>query len=439
MKFKKNDGFYLNGERVVVLDKLGEGGQGEVYLVRYGNDNLAFKYYKSIPNQAFKHNLVNNIKKGSPMKTFLWPKEYIEFTDGSCGYLMDLRPKNYSSFVSYLNGTTQFDNEYLKLKWSIDLVRSFKFLHERGYSYQDLNDGSFFFDPHTGDLLICDNDNVTADKSCLGVMGKMRYMAPEIVRGDKDRLTGQPQMPDVHSDRFSLAVILFLTFCLGNPFEGEHLKNYMLIDEKAEYELFGKKITYIFSEIDKSNRPIRGYHTAVLNRYPLLPSYIQKAFHQTFVDGLKDRENSRTTEVEWLKLLTRYRDELVTCPCGNTHPYGLFEKQHNQKCPKCGRQINQVCCLEINKNHIVLQPGKQIYLSHLDRCSDGYNTSVGIVIVNRNNPSLWGIKLNLNHNVEIKDGKGIVQTIDKNGVIPIIDGLKIKFGEKDIGLIQLEK
>ena len=62
------------------------------------------------------------------------------------------------------------------INWCIELVKSFKLLHEKGFSYQDLNDGSFFFDPETGDILICDNDNVTADKRSLGILGKMRYM-----------------------------------------------------------------------------------------------------------------------------------------------------------------------------------------------------------------------------------------------------------------------
>lgn len=87
-----------------------------------------------------------------------------------------------------------------------------------------MNDGSFFLDPQTGDLLICDNDNVTADKKNLGIIGKIRYMAPEIVRGDRDLKTGKRQLPDVHSDRFSLAAILFMALCLGNPYEGERLK-----------------------------------------------------------------------------------------------------------------------------------------------------------------------------------------------------------------------
>ena len=319
MIFSKNTCFQLEDKTIKILDFLGEGGQGEVYLVTDGSKQYAFKYYKYIPSSDFKYNLKNNIAKGSPSKSFLWPLKYIEFDDEHCGYLMDLRPKEYRSFVSYLTGKTQFKNTNMLLKWCVELVQSFKSLHSMGYSYQDLNDGSFFINPETGDLLICDNDNVTADKRNLGILGKMRYMAPEIVRGDKDPFTKDRQMPDTHSDRFSLAVILFLTFCLANPFEGEQLKKYVIIDEKAEYELFGSNPIYIYDENNKSNRPIRGYHTAVINRYPMLPSYIKDAFHKTFTLGLNDRENSRTTELEWIKLLCKYRDELISCSCGHEY------------------------------------------------------------------------------------------------------------------------
>lgn len=438
MRFKKKEEFELSGKKVKILDVLGEGGQGEVYLVSYENNKYAFKYYKEKLSKEFKKNLINNIRRGSPMSTFLWPKDFVEFTDGTCGYLMDIRPSNFVSFVSYLNGKEKFKNDFVKIRWCIELVRSFKFLHERGYSYQDLNDGSFFLDKDTGDLLICDNDNVCANKMKLNVLGKMRYMAPEIVRGDKDRITGESQCPDIHSDRFSLAVILFLTFCLGNPFEGEHLKNYMIIDEKAEQEMFGKKILYIYNEFDKSNRPIRGYHTAVLKKYPLLPSYMKAAFHKTFVDGLKDRENERVTEIEWLKLLTRYRDELMTCSCGGNHVYGLFEKNRSNKCPHCGKNIGKAYFLQVNKNRILLEPDKEIYSVHLDKTSSEYNSPVGKVIRNKANPSLWGIRLNLNHDIEIKDNQGHVKSIPGSGVIPLVNGLKIRFDEKTIGMILLE-
>ena len=435
MQFNKNDHFEYKGQEITILDVLGEGGQGEVYLVEYGKQKYAFKYYKEIPSCDFKYNLKNNIAKGSPSESFLWPKEYIEFDDDSCGYLMDLRPKNYVSFVSYLTGSNQFKNKRIMLNWCIELVKSFKLLHERGFSYQDLNDGSFFLEPDTGKLLICDNDNVTADKKNLGVLGKMRYMAPEIVRGDKDKSTNDRQMPDTHSDRFSLAIILFLALCLGNPFEGECLKKYVIVDEKAEYEMFGSRPVYIYHNADLSNRPIRGYHTAVLKKYPLLPSYIKEAFHRTFVDGLKDRENGRTTELEWLKLLCKYRDELITCSCGHEYIFGFSEKKHNEHCPYCKNETRKFCYLHIGKSKILLEPNKLLYEIHIDKCSPNYNLSIGKVIVNKNNPGLWGILLKLPNDVLIKDKNGQEKTIAKDGVIPIVSGLKIKFNDNAIGEI----
>lgn len=134
--------------------------------------------------------------------------------------------------------------------------------------------------PQTGDVLICDNDNVTANQKNLGVLGKMRYMAPEVVRGE--------HLPDTHSDRFSLAIVLFLTLCFGNPFEGECLKKYDIIDEKSDMEMYGTNPIFIYHKTNSSNRPIRGYHTTALKMWPMLPSYIQEAFHRTFVDGLLD-------------------------------------------------------------------------------------------------------------------------------------------------------
>lgn len=437
MRFNKNESFTLNGKDIKILDLLGEGGQGEVYLVTDGTSQFAFKYYKEIPSSDFKYNLRNNIAKGSPSNNFLWPKKYIEFEDDSCGYLMDLRGKNYSSFVSYLTGKTRFKSTKVMLNWCVELIQSFKSLHEKGYSYQDLNDGSFFLDPDTGSLLICDNDNVTADKRNLGILGKMRYMAPEIVRGDKDSYTGERQMPDTHSDRFSLAVILFLAFCLGNPFEGECLKKYIIIDEHAEYEMFGSDPVYIYDEFNKSNRPIRGYHTAVLNRYPNLPSYIKEAFHKTFTMGLTDRENSRTTEIEWLKLLCRYRDELITCDCGKEYIYGFNEKSSNEKCPYCKKNTINFCYIHLGKNRIVLEPNKYLYKIHIDKYSNEYNIPIAKVIQNKNNPSLWGIQLRLDNDVYIKDKDGKEKIIKKDGVIPIISNLKIKFTEDSIAEIKI--
>ena len=430
MRFKKGDTIALGADSKAIIEEfLGDGGQGEVYLVDYQGGKYALKVYKNVESADFRYNLKNNIERGAPSSVFLWPKKLLDFDDGKIGYLMDLRPKNYVSFVSYLTGKNQFRNRRVMLHWCIELCIAFKRLHELGYSYQDLNDGSFFFDPDTGALLICDNDNVTADQKNLGILGKMRYMAPEIVRGE--------QLPDVHSDRFSLAVILFMALCLGNPYEGERLKDYDILDEEAEFELYGKRPIFVYHKTDKSNRPIRGYHSSVLKRWAYVPLYIKEAFHRTFVDGLQDRENERTTELEWLRVLTKYRDELLTCPhCSYEYIAGFSEKKRYENCPACNKPTKQFCALYVGKNVVVLEPGKRLYRNHVDKYSSQYNLGVGLVVVNKNNPSLWGIKMALLESVEVKDAEGAVKEVAGNGVVPIVKNLKIKFNENTIGEIR---
>ena len=436
MQFNKNQTIFSEGKEYRILELLGEGGQGEVYLVENGGKRYAFKVYKEYPAPEFCENLKNNVEKGSPAETFLWPRAIVK-TNEYFGYLMDLRPENYVSFISYLNAKSRFSDRSALLHWCIELCTSFKKLHEMGYSYQDLNDGSFFLDPETGDLLICDNDNVTADKKNLGILGKMCYMAPEIVRGDIDPRTKEPQMPDVHSDRFSLAVILFMALCYDNPYVGERLKNYHLRDEVAEYEMFGKNPIFVYHKTDKSNRPIRGYHKSVLRLWPTLPLYVREAFHRTFVDGLCDRENERTTELEWLKLLTRYRDELVICDCGYHYALGLEDKTIRDTCPLCGTKDQRThVLLTIGKNRVLIEPQKKLYSYHVDKFSSSYNEEIGEIIRNKKNPALLGIRINLGKDVLIKDSTGTQKTIPSGGVIPIIKDLKIKFNENTIGEIK---
>ena len=73
---------------------------------------------------------------------------------------------------------------------------------------------------------------------------------------------------------------------------------------------------------------------------------------------------------------------------------------------------------------------------HLDKYSSEYNEVVGTVISNPNKPSIWGIRLNLGDKVEIKDVNGNVRIVEGNGVIPLINNLKIKFADNVIGEIR---
>lgn len=195
----------VGGGELQIIEKLGEGGQGTVYKANFNGKELALKWYfgNKLKNKvAFYENIKNNIEKGAPTDNFLWPLRITEHEDDSFGYLMELRPHEYVDFSRFLLVKEKFTSIGAIINAALQITTAFRALHSQGFSYQDLNDGNFFVNPKTGDVLICDNDNVAPYGKNLGIAGKCRYMAPEVVMNKK--------VPDLHTDRFSLAVVLYL-------------------------------------------------------------------------------------------------------------------------------------------------------------------------------------------------------------------------------------
>ena len=237
-----------NGSVARVLDEFGSGGQGTVYRVSYEGKEYALKWYHigvfKGKEQEFYQNLENNISKGAPTKAFLWPLGITEKQNGSFGYLMDIRPGGYDELTDFFVGTKKkpqvhFASFAAIITAAINIIQAFRELHNRGYSYQDINNGNFFINPNTGDVLICDNDNVSPYGTNLGIMGKQRWMAPEIVTGGD---------PDKHSDRFSLAVVLFRLLFINHPLEGAYSTPPCMTKE-LERKYYGTDPIFIYDPI----------------------------------------------------------------------------------------------------------------------------------------------------------------------------------------------
>lgn len=419
------------GDDLEIIQKLGEGGQGIVYKVKWNNRELALKWYfgeKIKDKVRFYENIRNNIKKGSPTENFLWPLELTEESDGSFGYLMELRPLEYKDFSKFLLAKERFSSVEAIINAALQITTAFRALHSKGFSYQDLNDGNFFVNPKTGDVLICDNDNVSEYGNNLGIAGKCRYMAPEVVLNKK--------VPDLHTDRFSLAVVLYLLLFLNHPLEGSRTMCPCLTEEK-EKKFYGSDPLFVYDPNDDSNRPVRGVHINELKLWPVYPDFVRKAFETAFSQesmiGI-DQEH-RLMEKDWQNVFIKLRDILVHCEnCDNETFY--IPKGKSNKCLVCGRNPGDYLMLAVKKYSIVLSAQKKIYACHSIYDSDDYKEITGTVLPSKNNPSVLGLR---NDSTQTWDAiiptNGEHRTITPGKVIKIGKGLKINFGNGNIGEI----
>lgn len=398
----------VGGETATIIKELGRGGQGIVYLVEVCGEKKALKWYLNAPDDKFYRNLDQNIASGAPSDAFLWPEYLTEKQQGSYGYIMKLRPQNYYEFGNFLLAKVSFKSFTAMLSAAMKICDGFMMLHRFGYSYQDLNDGNFFIDPQTGDVLICDNDNVMPQGEKSGIMGKARYMAPEIVAGG---------IPDKYSDRFSLSVILFMLFYANHPFEGAKVVACPCMTEAFEKKFYGSEALFIYDPTDKSNLPVRGIHQNVIRRWPVFPQMLRDAFIEEFSKEKLQDPCTRMIEQNWKKIISSVRDSLVVCQhCAEETFVNVSDS--TDKCMNCGKDVDLSKRLVINNRSLPLTQNTYIYIDE-DNTPDGVVTtdSNGFMLIKNISTETW--------TVETPSGK--IKTVAPNEILPVKEGLKITF------------
>lgn len=433
------------GGKAKVLSVIGSGGQGIVYLVRFNGQKSALKWYdvdKIKKPKDFRKNIENNIADGAPSNKFLWPKYLTkENKDGTFGYIMDLKPDGFDSFVDILNTykleidpltghavkrTVRFTSLSAMVTAVINIVNAFRQLHRAGKSYQDLNDGGFFINVNTGAVLVCDCDNIAPDGSNFGIGGKPGYMAPEVVRG--------VAKPNVQTDKYSLAVVLFKLLFRGDPMEGEKVVKDVCLTEASELKHYGQNAVFVYDPADNSNRPVRGIHDNVIKFWRIYPDYIKDAFIASFTTGITE-PNKRIIENEWQKLFIRLRSEIITCGCGRTNFSSMFITADGKKfmCPKCGMEFASLGFS--NRDYrMPLYLGCRFYDCEIKNDSDDFLTVAGELVENKLKPGVLGIKNCSDITWRVKMPDGAMYDITPGKGFPIWQGLEIDFGEIRAGI-----
>lgn len=415
----------LNGE--IVVDRwLAEGGQGDVYVVKYNGEEKALKWYKPSgmgeKKEAFYENLKNNVMKGAPSPEFLWPLDITEWENGVFGYVMNLRPEGYYEVSDFMLTNVRFSSYHVLVDAALQIVSAYRILHNKGYSYQDLNDGNFFINPQNGKVLICDNDNVAPDGMETGIIGKPRYMAPEIVT--------RKEMPNSLSDRFSMSVILFILFTLNHPLEGKR-SLVPAMTPKHQEALYGNKALFIMDENDKDNAPDPIIHRNVLMIWDFLPDYMRKLFLKAFSQTALQEPGARPREVEWVKSLVRFRSDIVPCQCGNE----VFVQQGKPcVCEKCQSVIKIPYNLKLQDYSMPVVAGNKLYRCQLGPCN--VNEALDLIgeVISKSNA--FGLRNCSGKIWNVITPSGKAKRVMAEEGIPMKDGLKFAV---DMGTITTEQ
>ena len=423
----------VSNDTLTVKEFIAEGGQGGVYKVTYQGQEKALKWYKksfldSNKNiQSFYDNLRTNINKGKPSEEFLWPLDITEWTNNgndSFGYIMDLRSPEYYDIPKFMRGTANFSSYRKIIDACLHIVGAYRKLHNMGYSYQDLNDGNFFINPEKGRVLICDNDNVAPNGREMGIIGKPRYLAPEVVLGKTK--------PNTQTDIFSMSIILYILFCNNHPLEG---KRYFVpaLSPELQKKLYGSEAYFIMDPDPKNpNKPdptkIKSHKNSI-TFWKCLPNYIQDIFSSAFSQDSIKNPNRRPSEINWLKALTRFRSEIVDCSCGNE----VFTKNGEScKCDCCGKKIQIPFRLVLRDYAIPAIKNTRIYKCQLGVCSDNKALDpVASIVLSKDTGELhiWNKTKDI-WNATTPSGKH--KKVVPENKIPIKDGIKFIIDSQEI-------
>ncbi|MCK8061363.1 MULTISPECIES: serine/threonine protein kinase [unclassified Fusibacter] len=405
---------------------LGSGGQGEVYEAIGPTKSYAIKWYfgpMATPEQ--KRILEKLVAIGPPNNRFLWPLEIVTSPSvKGFGYIMPIRSKRYKSIVDLMKRKAE-PSFYTLIISAIQMVDCFDRLHKKGLCYRDISFGNVFFDDRTGDVLICDNDNITSEKEPnKSVLGTPRFMAPEIVRGDK--------MPDIKTDLFSLSVLLFYMFMIHHPLEGKLEASIKCFDLPAMKRLYGDRPVFIYDPIMRSNRPVEGLHDNAIAFWKVYPEFFKDAFTQNFTKGLRNRD-SRLLEEQWLKLLIRLKNGLMFCTCGAENFYDhthLSTSGLAKECWACGKKLELPARMRVGSAVVMLNFNTKLYAHQLiEKQEIDFKHILGMVTKHPTQVGVWGLKNMSSDTWQVTTKTGRLQSVPHGKSCTLDDGIQIQMGQ----------
>lgn len=411
-----------DGTRIVADVLLGAGGQGEVWRAIDGGQPVAVKiYHQHTATREQMDVLERLVAKGPPAPHFLWPLAMVQDPDsGNYGYIMALREPNFRALEDFMARRIEPSMRAL-LTAGQRLADAFLRLHSKGLCYRDISFANVFFDPTTGDVRICDNDNVDISGTELGgVLGTQRFMAPEVVRREA--------VPSDQTDRYSLAVLLFFLLHGGHPLDGQREARIHCLDVPALERLYGFDPLYIWDPTDATNRPVSGIHDNPIAFRDMYPGALAALFQRSFTDGLH-YPPKRVRESEWRKAFATAIDNIWLCACGaeNFYEPSVAGSSGGKRCWACKKALVLPPRIRIGGDIVLLNRTSRLFGYHVGLTRDD-DTPIAEVVQNPQMPDLFGLRNLSTEAWTLTKPDGAVVDVAPGRSAPILNGNRINFG-----------
>lgn len=387
----ENKTVVMAGSACVTLNYLisDAGGQGDVYHATFRGHDYALKWYCKQKEDVIggaQYGTITEIygEEKKPSEKFIWPLMMLTGKNPSVpveekrfGYLMELLPDGYYEMEHFLRMDTdekavRFKSYNAMLVAGMNIAAAMQKLHLKGWSYKDLNPKNFAIHPENGDVLVVDNDNVSVDGALCSVRGTKGYMAPEIPK------SGYKLNPNIRTDYYSLATILYRLFFVDHPMDGKLWEKFPICNDKAEDMMYAIKPVFHFDPNNDSNRPTEEYAPNALIRWRAFPQEIRNLFIAAFTDGISDPWK-RPPENVWITTIAKARDKLIRVNGGREQ----FVNFDNPKSipPRCLE-------LKVSGSRIALYPQKAIYEISVDGNVHQYGNIVGGIVYDKKTDKL---------------------------------------------------
>lgn len=437
--FRKGDRIPMGEDFAEISNYIANGAQGTVYMASYRGDYYALKWYNSdvvsTPEKLRfrRDNLLRLVSRRPPDPAFLWPIAVTDEYNGSFGYIMPLIPETYEKLRSFLSlDSLNFSSFRGIVSSCLKFVSAFRNLGYAGLTYMDINDGNFFIDPDTDDVLICDNDNIAPVNTDMGIVGNPIYAAPEVASGKK--------LPNTLSDRHSLAVIIFQMLLSAHPLEGRRWIGNNASKEITD-QVYVTDPVFIFDPANDCNRPVPGLQDAAVDRWGLMPRYLRDIFIRAFSRrALIDDPDLRPTENEWLCALTRFSCDIALCDCGNE----VFLKDAlHVKCdsPDCDGTVCVSFGLGLPAYVAPATGGAIIHRCQLGTCDVGRELDPLLLIVTKkDDPSAVGAKnVASDEPITVITPDNAERSVPFGGAFPLMKGMRIRLCGMEVTVVCPEK